>query len=433
VPQAIVAFLESVSFEDTIRNAISIGGDSDTLAAIAGSIAEAYYGIHKNAEKAAMKFLDGKLRGIYKEWKKFIRTIYTPKKLGILTKYIGKLDDNDSFSDFIEEFYYFLQLHDAYNLTEYAGILEKHGIKWTEESIRGADEKNLDENTVLAIIMGVFRANHFSYGVIEAFNRDGLLTKWLERLKEIDSARTADPEYPQIISFKVYIHRAIQSESLEVTQNELVITGQIGKLGNITHRYEYSEGYIEDAALCILEEMGKVCASEGWLDTDEVSHNENFVYTLTALYEDETGITHHGVYDRVHIPEKSWMNLIATLQSFLNMFAFGNFINLGGFMNAMKPGEVKYCGVEFSESGQIYHYRTTDLRIAVGDVVIVPVGEDNYEREVTVRSIEFCRWDDTPYPLEKTKQILRKADDIITGNSTRPLLDYYDGDEEDYL
>lgn len=43
VPQAIVAFLESSDFEDAIRNAISIGGDSDTIAAMAGSIAEAYY------------------------------------------------------------------------------------------------------------------------------------------------------------------------------------------------------------------------------------------------------------------------------------------------------------------------------------------------------------------------------------------------------
>lgn len=45
VPQAIQAFLESASFEDAIRNAISIGGDSDTVAAITGGIAEAYYGI----------------------------------------------------------------------------------------------------------------------------------------------------------------------------------------------------------------------------------------------------------------------------------------------------------------------------------------------------------------------------------------------------
>jgi ADP-ribosylglycohydrolase len=44
VPEAIVAFLDSTSYEDAIRNAVSLGGDSDTLACIAGSIAEAYYG-----------------------------------------------------------------------------------------------------------------------------------------------------------------------------------------------------------------------------------------------------------------------------------------------------------------------------------------------------------------------------------------------------
>ncbi len=43
VPQAVIAFLESVSFEDAIRNAISLGGDSDTLACICGGIAEAFY------------------------------------------------------------------------------------------------------------------------------------------------------------------------------------------------------------------------------------------------------------------------------------------------------------------------------------------------------------------------------------------------------
>jgi ADP-ribosylglycohydrolase len=44
VPPAIIAFLESTSFEDAIRNAISIGGDSDTIACITGAIAQAYYG-----------------------------------------------------------------------------------------------------------------------------------------------------------------------------------------------------------------------------------------------------------------------------------------------------------------------------------------------------------------------------------------------------
>ena len=44
VPQAIVAFLDSESYEDAVRNAVSLGGDSDTLSCIVGGIAEAFYG-----------------------------------------------------------------------------------------------------------------------------------------------------------------------------------------------------------------------------------------------------------------------------------------------------------------------------------------------------------------------------------------------------
>ena len=54
VPQAIVAFLESESFEDSLRTAVSLGGDSDTLAAISGSIAEAFYGIPEDISKVGV-------------------------------------------------------------------------------------------------------------------------------------------------------------------------------------------------------------------------------------------------------------------------------------------------------------------------------------------------------------------------------------------
>ena len=60
VPQALEAFFESTSFEDAIRNAVSIGGDSDTIAAITGGIAEAYYGIPVDIRKLALTFLDVK-------------------------------------------------------------------------------------------------------------------------------------------------------------------------------------------------------------------------------------------------------------------------------------------------------------------------------------------------------------------------------------
>lgn len=57
VPQALEAFFESTDFEDAIRCAISIGGDSDTIAAITGSIAEAYYGVPENLKEEIMKML----------------------------------------------------------------------------------------------------------------------------------------------------------------------------------------------------------------------------------------------------------------------------------------------------------------------------------------------------------------------------------------
>ena len=58
VPQAIRAFYESTNFEDAIRNAISIGGDSDTIACMAGAIAEAFYGIPKEIEEKTLSYLD---------------------------------------------------------------------------------------------------------------------------------------------------------------------------------------------------------------------------------------------------------------------------------------------------------------------------------------------------------------------------------------
>jgi type I restriction enzyme M protein len=68
VPQALEAFFESKNFEDAIRNAISIGGDSDTLAAITGGIAGVYYGIPTDIRKHALTFLDERLLKILVEF-----------------------------------------------------------------------------------------------------------------------------------------------------------------------------------------------------------------------------------------------------------------------------------------------------------------------------------------------------------------------------
>jgi ADP-ribosylglycohydrolase len=65
VPQAIRAFLESNDFEDAVRKAISLGGDSDTIACIAGGIAHAFYGrVPEAIERRVYEILDDDLRSV---------------------------------------------------------------------------------------------------------------------------------------------------------------------------------------------------------------------------------------------------------------------------------------------------------------------------------------------------------------------------------
>ena len=68
VPEAIIAFLEGDSFEDVLRTAVSLGGDSDTIAAIAGSIAEGYYGLSADWKKETFSRLPENLADILRRF-----------------------------------------------------------------------------------------------------------------------------------------------------------------------------------------------------------------------------------------------------------------------------------------------------------------------------------------------------------------------------
>ena len=71
VPQALVCALEATDFEDAMRNAVSIGGDSDTIAAIAGSVAEARFGIPEEIAAKTWSYLPRDMRvvmtGLYQQ------------------------------------------------------------------------------------------------------------------------------------------------------------------------------------------------------------------------------------------------------------------------------------------------------------------------------------------------------------------------------
>lgn len=69
----------------------------------------------------------------------------------------------------------------------------------------------------------------------------------------------------------------------------------------------------------------------------------------------------------------------------------------------------RYCTVQFSPYEKSYSYRTEDKTIFPGDKVVVPAGEDNQEKIVEVVAVGDYLRSAVPYPIEKTKKILRKA------------------------
>jgi ADP-ribosylglycohydrolase len=72
VPEAIIAFLESTDFEDAIRNAVSLGGDTDTLTCITGGIAEAFYGgVPREIAEKAITYLPPLMRDVVKEFREW--------------------------------------------------------------------------------------------------------------------------------------------------------------------------------------------------------------------------------------------------------------------------------------------------------------------------------------------------------------------------
>lgn len=93
VPLAVSAFLQSKDFEQAVRYAVCIGGDSDTIACVAGAIAEAYYGVPDRMVRKTVGLLDDNLRSIVVNFCK--------KYTDISEKYLCKEDCFDFFDEII--------------------------------------------------------------------------------------------------------------------------------------------------------------------------------------------------------------------------------------------------------------------------------------------------------------------------------------------
>lgn len=87
---------------------------------------------------------------------------------------------------FIEDVYTFAEQHQEMRLTRYSEILKENGIEGGMNDMENVDISNVNAQCVLALIMGVLRAERFCEGVILDFFTNGTIVKWLERLERLE-------------------------------------------------------------------------------------------------------------------------------------------------------------------------------------------------------------------------------------------------------
>ncbi|MEC4589138.1 DUF6508 domain-containing protein [Bacillus safensis] len=93
---------------------------------------------------------------------------------------------SETIRHFIEDVYTFADQHQELELIRYREILKENGIEGGPNDLENVDISNLNVQCVLALIMGVVRAERFCDGAVFNSFKSGTILKWLERLKNLD-------------------------------------------------------------------------------------------------------------------------------------------------------------------------------------------------------------------------------------------------------
>ncbi len=107
-----------------------------------------------------------------------------------LTCFIPLMDEKKSvffgIPSLFDELYRFEKEHKEFHLNEYIKTLQKYGLEWSEDSLQSADVSEMDAQGVVAVLFAACRADRFCEGAFDKFAEDGYVSKWLNRLKELD-------------------------------------------------------------------------------------------------------------------------------------------------------------------------------------------------------------------------------------------------------
>lgn len=199
----------------------------------------------------------------------------------------------------------------------------------------------------------------------------------------------------------------VESLVIDRAMSTITYLRHIGDGCTITNRYE-----IEGAVDALFEQFDAedLFAYRRGNPPDVVQNfSEKKEYTITVDYERRPQLVIKGSYDKYDLPE-DFAYFAETLFEFMYSWGLGDILNPGLYGRPKRrKSEYIYCSVIFYDGGKSYYYLTDDDTIMIGDIVLVPAGEDNEEKFVKVVAIDYFTKEQAPLPLEKTKKIIRKC------------------------
>ncbi len=193
----------------------------------------------------------------------------------------------------------------------------------------------------------------------------------------------------------------------------------IGSGCKISHKYEV-EGGIESLLDNLgLEELFEVAIG----DPDEMftDPNETRDYTITVDYKTKPQRIISGSFDKHGLPT-DYAEFAETVFDFIHVYGLGEILAPAVYCKARRTrNDYIFCSVEFDKGGKSYYYLTEDETFEVGDLVLVPVGNNDRTVVVEIVDIQYFTEDDAPMPLDRVKSIIERYVSDIEYRNTAVL------------
>ena len=188
----------------------------------------------------------------------------------------------------------------------------------------------------------------------------------------------------------------------------------------IEYSWNYKSGYSVSHTYRLNDEIGNLLDKfdpriffttiSGTIKSTTVQSDSENSYTVSIVYNNCLGRVISGTFDKTGLPQ-DFPYFSKEVYRLIKNFFSGDMFDPSVYSAVSRhTSSYIYCKVMFEENGKSYYYITDDETINIGDLVVVPAGPDNAESVVKVVDIHRYSIEDVPFPVEKTKRILRKLE-----------------------